>query len=634
MKKLLKNLVIFICISTLLLSQLYIATADNDEKLYEIYELQEDYEYKDEIIGYALKTAVPKIVLTYSASLEYIRYTFDDDKYDEDYEKLLLDSSDQYTDDEITEYLNNYVRENPEKYICELNTNKISLSPLQAVGSGVVIDDQGYIATNAHVIQLSEDDKEMFKYDYLIDVIHNNSESLNQEFSSRGIPLETYELYDLLYEKIINNAKYVDEETKIEVCFPAADGNTHYDKANKYKAKVKSEGTQEGVDGLTQDTAILKIDEENLVALKLSETYPELNSKIVSAGYPVASDKLFQELANSMQSVLSVTVTSGQIQRIVSLANSDYKSIEISSTISGGNSGGPSVDTHLEIEGLNTYSLAADNRYAYMISAEYVSVLADEYNVEQGEASKTFLLGLQCLQDGYGKTAVECFERVKEIRNDTPFIEELIKTAKNAPDEEAPKIEKEEEKKNENSNEKEEKPFLSTTTIIIIVCVAVAIILTITLVIIITKSRKKKKSIPAKDISYSSTTEPEILPESEYTKAYSIKTSTPPTYDKPVTSSISVKTTEKAVSQNSISNAENIENTMKHMPVTPNIQENIEKQSTNISSVSNSLRSTFNKSNNINSTEDTNTTVVEQPKEAQPKSRLIMSKNLEDKSEN
>jgi len=244
------------------------------------------------------------------------------------------------------------------------------------------------------------------------------------------------ELQDILLSAILEDVEITDEDTYIEVCFPTADGDTAYENSISYQGVVEKKGTQEGKDGLTKDVAILKlVGAKKLVALPLSESYPESNSQIVSAGYPGAAEEIFNAYG-SEDSELSVSINTGKATRVVKINDTKYQAIEISSTISNGSSGGPSVDKNLNIEGLNTYMLAADNRFAYMVPAEFIKDLAGDIDLSLSGTSKTFYTGLQMLQQGYGKSAKECFEFTKQLQSKTPYIKHMLSLAEEAPQKE------------------------------------------------------------------------------------------------------------------------------------------------------------------------------------------------------
>ncbi|MBO5452789.1 MAG: trypsin-like peptidase domain-containing protein [Clostridia bacterium] len=480
MKTHLKKLTAFVCITAMLLFQTSVLATES-VRLYEQYRYQENFEYSDEIIAHALKSAVPKIMLGYEATITYEPVFFDTDELVNVYVNTYNAHSDEYTEEEIAGAVLNDVQENLENYLAYDEEKTVTVNGIYT-GSGVVISDDGYVATNAHVATLDDGAKLELYLSGLNENVVGDLSGIITELSDVGLTFteeQIAEVYDVVIQDAATRAEVIDEYIQLEVWFPDALGNTDADSAIKYEATLVEEGVSaasEDIEGYTQDTAILKIDAENLISLKISDSYPALNSKIVTAGFPAASAMIFQA-AGSNESVMSITVGTGQVAQLVPIKGSEYKAIGITTTISGGNSGGPSVDSNLNIEGLNTYHLAADARYAYMVPAEYVSYLAQGYGMGQGETSKTFLLGLQMLQQNYGTTALKCFEKVKRLQPDTPYIEELIQLANDAPDKEAPR----------------RKGSLGSGTNLMIILV---IVLVVVVVIIAANNSKGKKKPP------------------------------------------------------------------------------------------------------------------------------------------
>jgi len=478
MNKHFKTFLAFLCIFSMALLPLNVNAYGKDEKLYEEYGFQENFEYNDVMIGHALKSTVAKIFLHYNATISYAPISFDDEALVEDYIELYEMYYGSYSEQEIIEAFMQYAQENIGNYITYAGKKTVDTNA-SWTGSGVVISEDGYIATNAHVATVNEESRMQLYLNGLQGEALEDLRKALETMSAYGIVMTDAEietLYYIILEDAAMRAEAIEEDIKLEVCFPDAEGNTDFDSGKVYEAELVAEGTQDGIDGLTQDTAILKVDAENLVALKLSDSLPETNSTIVSAGFPGASDEVFQS-SGSEASVFSVTVGTGKVARIVPIDNSDYKAIEVDTKISGGNSGGPSVDTGLNIEGLNTYVHGGDARYAYMVSAEYVKTLADDFDLIYDEATMTFLTGLQMLQQNYGDAAEECFERVKDLQEDTPYIEHLIKTAQEAPD----------------GKPKSAIENFIVSNLVWIICVGAGVVIVIVVVIIIIVKSKKKK---------------------------------------------------------------------------------------------------------------------------------------------
>lgn len=483
-----------ICVFFVIVSMMGISFAAEDSKpLYEKYGYQEDFEYEGEMIGHVLKSSVAKIVMFYSADIKYRPANFDTDEFGK-YIEELRDEHPEYSEEKFKEELLNQLEENLDAYVSYGSSRSISTT-VPCTGTGVVISEDGLIATNTHVVTIDDGTKqEIYAYALGQDISEDVAEAL-KEIESYGVQFtldEQNQIYQYVTYDAYQHAVLSGEETALQVWFPAANGDTSESAAIKYDATVLEQGTAEGKDSLTQDAAILQINAQNLIALKLSDSIAEVNSSITAAGYPGASEEIFQR-AGSSESVMSITVSKGEVSKQVAIDGAKYKALETSVRISGGNSGGPSVDNLLNIEGLNTYTLSDDARYAYMISAEYVAYMAEDYELIRDEVSKTFLMGIQALQNDYGKTAVECFEKVKTMQPNTPFIEPLIETAKKAPQNEVAVVAGE---------AKEEKGsaigdfFKENRVLIIVAALAVVVVVAIivTVVCIVKKKSKARKT--------------------------------------------------------------------------------------------------------------------------------------------
>ncbi|MBQ4151341.1 MAG: trypsin-like peptidase domain-containing protein [Clostridia bacterium] len=526
-----KRLIAVFC-SILLLVSLALPISAKEE-LYEKYGYDEYFEYENEFIAHALKSTVVKIMLDYSVKLEYSPISFDVD-FLEDLINYLYFEED-YPIEEISAFLEQDLKESTVDYL-KFDTKRSVDVDGTYVGSGVVISEDGYIATNSHVITLGDSSKKELYLSDLYERVLNDLEDVVKYLEDEWYIEFTEEQLESLIETVLlavaDDASIHNENTSLTVCFPTARGNTDINDALTYPAEVIAEGTQDSIDSTTQDTAILKIDASNLVALRISNTYPLYNSKIVTAGYPVASDAIFQNYGSS-DSVMSVTIGTGEVARIVPIEASNYSAIEINTNISGGNSGGPSVDNQLFIEGLNTYGLASDMRYAYMVPAEYLRVLTSGINTGHGTISKNFFTGLQMLQLGNGDAAEECFEYVADKQPDTPYIKTLISLANKATDK-APatdieiaensieklekdisQLEKENsalKKKLENavseSNNADEKFYQIINLLVLVLAIIFLFIIIIVIVVLICKAirrrREKKKQLIEKYLAMKS----------------------------------------------------------------------------------------------------------------------------------
>lgn len=473
--------------------------------LYEKLGYQEDFVYEDEMIGHALKSTVAYVVQESEFSISYRRFELKNENV-----AALKEAHPNATPEELAAFILDNHRD-----FFGYGEPITVYATTGGQGSGVFLGDKGYVATNAHVAgSPSAEELEYSACDLLYNNYFDGEIPLAvQMLSAFGLPITEDAVYDIYY----NDYEYYTYEarevsckflkTNMKIYTPTADGQTNPENATVYDAKVIKCGisSDDDAQGLTQDIAILKIDDEDFVGLCLSESYPESNSTIISGGFPAVADEIFQNF--SLESTLSVTIGTGKIARQVPIKGTTYKALEITTNISNGSSGGPSVDNHLHVEGLNTYGSNSDKRFAYMVPAEAIIDMADDFEIEQGDVSKTFLAGLQMLQKGYGKAAAQCFREVQQKRASIPYLDNLISLADVAPQEtplkEEPPVEPvveepvAEEPPVEPTLEEQQKSAINYKLVNILVVSGIGLLVIIIIVVVFIIIRKKKSNISA-----------------------------------------------------------------------------------------------------------------------------------------
>ncbi len=143
------------------------------------------------------------------------------------------------------------------------------------------------------------------------------------------------------------------------------------------------------------DMAIIQAAEipADRVALPLQkeESSLEVGDNVFALGYPGSSDEAESGVYGEkwVAGVEDVTVTSGVVSRFTTSATfGNSRLIQHDATINHGNSGGPLLDEHGAVIGINTYVLGhsgiskGDSMSSYSVRIEYVKDVLDDLEIE------------------------------------------------------------------------------------------------------------------------------------------------------------------------------------------------------------------------------------------------------------
>ena len=154
------------------------------------------------------------------------------------------------------------------------------------------------------------------------------------------------------------------------------------------------------------DVAILKAAEapSDRVAMPLyisdKKDSVEVGETVYTLGYPAILDVLNLNTydLNCPAAVEDVNVTSGIVSKYSVMSTfGNTKTIQIDARISGGNSGGPLINSKGEVVGINTYSLNDDsgNMAAFAVDISYVTEALDDYDIYyEGLGTNWMLIGI------------------------------------------------------------------------------------------------------------------------------------------------------------------------------------------------------------------------------------------------
>lgn len=332
-----------------------------------------------------------------------------------------------------------------------------------ALGSGFFISNNGYIATNAHVVSMTHDGeakaKQMLFYQLVQQIAQQygkDPRSINTQFIDQYSQLQSFQLFH-------------------HVIIP--DGSAFPFEIKQYGAPT-GESNDQG-----KDVAVIKIEVKNAPILKLADSEKvQLQDHVTVIGYPGAADT-FNSGTLSSRSALEATINDGKISA-KKTASSGAPILQTSTAATHGNSGGPVINDANEVIGLLTFRGDTVNGqevsgFSFIVPSntvmEYVKS-AGATNAE-GPTDQAYHEGLQFYWDQYYSSAIPKFQEVKQLFPQHSEVDRLIQSSQQAKAE---------------GKEKSSFPFWLVGVILAVLFILLLLIIIIAVVILMMRRKKKK----------------------------------------------------------------------------------------------------------------------------------------------
>lgn len=309
-------------------------------------------------------------------------------------------------------------------------------------GSGVIVDPNGYILTNSHVISY-QTTKNLIVADSVYSAIFDAYSSISEEDSKRIdeelIGDEAAKFSEQIADFVLNNSKFNLEKTLVVL-----NPSSQKDKFNElvedgFPASVISVNDNFYKD--SQDAALIKISEKNLPALTLGDVSDiSAGKKVFIYGYPSTAEF-------SDKDILEPTFTEGTISATKDSLKKDFKIFQTDAKISKGSSGGPLLDEQGRIIGLVTFitndlTKQDGDSFAFAIPINVAKDIVTRLKLEKGEIpaftvssyEKNYRDAIEFLRNKECKKAITKFEQAQKSNQNFPVassVDPYIKECEN-----------------------------------------------------------------------------------------------------------------------------------------------------------------------------------------------------------
>ncbi len=329
---------------------------------------------------------------------------------------------------------------------------------LSSAGSGFFVGQDGYIATNGHVVSMDPQDTSVynaFVYAIAGDTRLVNRLAIAAGFKQSDVPTGSSQtealaiIADKLYEldksrfgetNAVHNLLVATGSQKPDTKKLLSDTQArkkHVSDASIQAAVVKATDFRliDGINGFhNSDVAIIKIDGKNFPIAKLGSIDDvSQGGELSILGFPGNANE--NGLVDSETS--TVTLTTGKVSSIKNADGSDNRLIETDTTIGHGNSGGPAFSNSEEVIGIATYTLdgsgSGDGVYNYVRDVQDLIDLAKASDISFDQNSVTqeqWEEGIEFFYTAHYSKALQNFQKVKELYPSHNKVAEFIATSK------------------------------------------------------------------------------------------------------------------------------------------------------------------------------------------------------------
>ena len=272
------------------------------------------------------------------------------------------------------------------------------------LGSGFFINSDGYIVTNAHVVNTSHDIKQKGDEAGYELLFYQLVQQVARDYNANPNALTREQI-----NAIRRLSRLTDMKVFHHVIIP--DGSFYEFEEKEYGAPT----------GQGKDVAVIKIEVKNAPVLMLGNSDDmKLQDHITVMGYPGAADTFNSGILDS-KSALEASVTDGKISAQKRSA-SGAPVLQVSAPATHGNSGGPVITDKGEVIGLLTFGGDRVNNqevsgFAFAVPSSTVLEFVKEAGItnQLGVADTAYREGLELYWDQQYSSAIPKFEEVRRL---------------------------------------------------------------------------------------------------------------------------------------------------------------------------------------------------------------------------
>lgn len=291
-------------------------------------------------------------------------------------------------------------------------------------GSGFIVDENGYIVTNAHVAAPNDEELESQL------LVQGLSEPIDADLAAMKRQAQEYFTVSAANEETLSNSYigWLAERmtmSKPEKRFSVLLGANIPGVATVPRS-IPATVVEAGAPWPGKDVAIIKIDEKNLPTVPLGDdTALQTGDTLYVIGYPGAG-------AVSEKSLTEPTFTTGTLSGRKE-SDGGFDVLQTDAQITPGNSGGPVFNDYGHVVGMATFvsvdaQTGAQTGVGFLMTASSIMDFVKQSGAEPGEGqfTKNYKQGLDLEAASHHSAALEIFTSLETLSPGHPYVQKHL----------------------------------------------------------------------------------------------------------------------------------------------------------------------------------------------------------------
>ncbi len=296
----------------------------------------------------------------------------------------------------------------------------------QATGSGFIIDESGYIVTNAHVAAPHDDEiKQQLAEIGLKSFIEEDARGLAQDLQGQISETTFNQLVSAEADWLAARLQISNLQKSVSAVLGANIPGVSTS-VNIIPGVVVAAG--DPIPG--RDVAVLKVEQKNLPTLKMGDDAPlRPGDKLFVLGYPGAAT--FHPLI-SKESITEPSFTSGQMSARKQ-STGGFEVLQTDAAVTHGNSGGPVFNDKGEVVGIATFGSISQGQtelagFNFIMPATLIKQFVDRSGAHPAEGifTKLYNKALDAETAGEAKVALATFTEINQLAPGHPYVQQHI----------------------------------------------------------------------------------------------------------------------------------------------------------------------------------------------------------------